>query len=81
MAEDFYLDTIDQDIDNEPMILQMGPSHPATHGTVRFILTLEGETILKCDTEVGYLHRGFEKECENSTWTQVFPYTLSLIHI
>lgn len=81
MAEDFYLDTIDQDIDNEPMILQMGPSHPATHGTVRFILTLEGETILKCDTEVGYLHRGFEKECENSTWTQVFPYTDRLNYV
>jgi NADH-quinone oxidoreductase subunit D len=46
-----------------------------THGTVRFIMTLDGETIVKCDTEIGYLHRGFEKESEASTWTQVFPYT------
>ncbi|MFW5967938.1 MAG: NADH dehydrogenase (quinone) subunit D [Persicimonas sp.] len=87
MAEDIYqtpgdqLDTIDQDIHTEPMILQMGPSHPATHGTVRFTLTLDGETIVKCDTEVGYLHRGFEKECEDSTWTQVFPYTDRLNYV
>ncbi len=74
MAEDVY-EPIDQDVHTEPMLLQMGPSHPATHGTVRFTLTLEGEKIIKCETEVGYLHRGFEKECENATWTQVFPYT------
>lgn len=80
MAEDI-LDTIDQDIHSEPMILQMGPSHPATHGTVRFTLALDGETIIKCDTEVGYLHRGFEKECENKTWTQAFPYTDRLNYV
>jgi NADH-quinone oxidoreductase subunit D len=57
------------------MILNMGPSHPATHGTVRFFLKLDGEKILHCETEIGYLHRGFEKHCENGTWTQVFPYT------
>ncbi len=59
----------------ETMELQMGPSHPATHGTIKFNLTLEGEKILACDTEVGYLHRGFAKSCEQATWTQVFPYT------
>jgi NADH-quinone oxidoreductase subunit D len=80
MAEDI-LNSIDQDIHTEPMILQMGPSHPATHGTVRFNLTIEGETIVKCDTEVGYLHRGFEKESEHSTWTQVFPYTDRLNYV
>ena len=80
MAEDVY-EPIDQDIHTEPMILQMGPSHPATHGTVRFTLALDGEKIIKCDTEVGYLHRGFEKECENSTWTQVFPYTDRLNYV
>lgn len=74
MATDI-IESIDQDIHAEPMVLQMGPSHPATHGTVRFTLTLDGETVVKCDTEVGYLHRGFEKEVENSTWVQVFPYT------
>ena len=80
MAHDI-LESIDQDIHSEPMVLQMGPSHPATHGTVRFTLTLDGETVIKCDTEVGYLHRGFEKECENSTWTQVFPYTDRLNYV
>jgi NADH-quinone oxidoreductase subunit D len=80
MAQDF-MDTIDQDIHSEPMILQMGPSHPATHGTVRFTLTLDGETIIKADTEVGYLHRGFEKEVENKTWTQAFPYTDRLNYV
>lgn len=75
------MDTIDQYIHSEPMILQMGPSHPATHGTVRFTLTLDGETIIKADTEVGYLHRGFEKEVENKTWTQAFPYTDRLNYV
>ncbi|MBI3794533.1 MAG: NADH-quinone oxidoreductase subunit D [Nitrospinae bacterium] len=63
------------DLHTEPMILNMGPSHPATHGTVRFLLKLDGEKILNCDTEIGYLHRAFEKHCEAGTWTQVFPYT------
>jgi len=53
----------------------MGPSHPATHGTIKFNLRLNGETILACDTEIGYLHRGFEKMCEQGTWTQCIPYT------
>jgi NADH-quinone oxidoreductase subunit D len=60
---------------DEVMELQMGPSHPASHGTIKFNLKLDGERILDCDVEVGYLHRGFEKMCEQGTWTQVFPYT------
>jgi NADH-quinone oxidoreductase subunit D len=60
---------------SEVMELQMGPSHPATHGTIKFNLRLDGETIVECDTEVGYLHRGFEKMCEQGTWTQCIPYT------
>lgn len=64
-----------EDLHTEAMMINVGPSHPLTHGTVRFVVTLDGETVVKCDTEVGYLHRGFEKECENCTWTQVFPYT------
>jgi len=59
----------------ETMDLQMGPSHPATHGTIKFNLKLEGEKVLDCDVEVGYLHRGFDKSCEQATWTQVIPYT------
>jgi NADH-quinone oxidoreductase subunit D len=60
---------------HEVMELQMGPSHPASHGTIKFNLKLDGETIVECDVEIGYLHRGFEKMCEQGTWTQVFPYT------
>ena len=63
------------DLPIETMDLQMGPSHPATHGTIKFNLKLEGEKVLDCDTEVGYLHRGFAKSCEQATWTQVIPYT------
>jgi NADH-quinone oxidoreductase subunit D len=59
----------------ELLTVNMGPSHPATHGTVKFLITLDGETIEHLDVEVGYLHRGFEKECEAQHWTGVFPYT------
>ncbi len=59
----------------EIMQLQMGPSHPASHGTIKFNLKLDGEHIADCDIEVGFLHRGFEKMCEQGTWTQCFPYT------
>ena len=59
----------------EIMELQMGPSHPASHGTIKFNLKLDGERIVDCDVEVGFLHRGFEKMCEQGTWTQCFPYT------
>ncbi|MGH7771863.1 MAG: NADH-quinone oxidoreductase subunit D [Candidatus Binatia bacterium] len=65
----------------ETMELQMGPSHPATHGTIKFNLKLEGEKVLDCDVEVGYLHRGFAKSCEQATWTQVIPYTDRLNYI
>ena len=60
---------------DEIMEIQMGPSHPASHGTIKFNLKLDGERIADCDVEVGYLHRGFEKMCEQGTWTQCFPYT------
>jgi NADH-quinone oxidoreductase subunit D len=57
------------------MYINMGPSHPAMHGTVRMKVELEGETIIKADPEIGFLHRGFQKSCENVTWTQCLPYT------
>jgi NADH-quinone oxidoreductase subunit D len=69
------LETGSADRAHEIMELQMGPSHPASHGTIKFNLKLDGETIVDCDVEIGYLHRGFEKMCEQGTWTQVFPYT------
>ncbi len=57
------------------MELQMGPSHPAAHGTIKFNLKLDGERVMDCDVEIGYLHRAFEKMTEQGTWTQAIPYT------
>ena len=56
--------------DNERYSLRMGPQHPATHGVLRVDLELDGETILECKPQVGYLHRGFEKLSENRTFAQ-----------
>ncbi len=66
---------VPSDPSDQIMELQMGPSHPASHGTIKFNLKLDGEQIVDCDVEVGFLHRGFEKMCEQGTWTQCFPYT------
>ncbi len=55
-------------------IVSIGPSHPATHGTVQIIAELSGERILRTDVHCGYLHRGFEKECEDHTWHNLIPY-------
>jgi len=68
------LDSAELELFAEPMLLNVGPAHPATHGTVRIVVELSGETIERCDVQVGYLHRGFEKMCERGTWSQVFPY-------
>jgi NADH-quinone oxidoreductase subunit D len=57
------------------MRMQMGPSHPSTHGTVRMVLDLDGERVVRADVQVGYLHRGFEKECESGYYYQNIPYT------
>ena len=63
------------DIHGEKMVLNMGPSHPATHGVLRIVLELDGEIITKAVPEVGYLHRGDEKIAENMTYNQFVPYT------
>jgi NADH-quinone oxidoreductase subunit D len=68
-------DDLERDLHTEHQILNMGPSHPATHGTVKFLIELDGETIVNLDVQVGYLHRGFEKECEAGSWYQAIPYT------
>jgi NADH-quinone oxidoreductase subunit D len=65
----------------EEMIINMGPSHPAMHGTVRVVLRIDGELIKDADVQVGYLHRGFEKECESSTYSQIFPYVDRLNYV
>ena len=59
----------------EKLVLNIGPSHPSTHGVLRLVLELDGEVITKADTDVGYLHRGDEKIAENMTWNQFVPYT------
>lgn len=66
---------VDEDVHGEKLVLNMGPSHPATHGVLRLLLELDGETITKADPDVGYLHRGDEKIAENMTYTQFIPYT------
>ena len=53
----------------------MGPSHPATHGVLRVVLELDGETVVACRPDIGYLHRGMEKIAENRTYLQFIPYT------
>ncbi len=63
------------DVQGEKMVLNMGPSHPATHGVLRVLIELDGETIVKADPDVGYLHRGDEKIAENMTYNQFVPYT------
>ncbi len=63
------------DIVGEKLVLNMGPSHPATHGVLRLILELDGEIITKADPDVGFLHRGDEKIAENMHYNQFVPYT------
>src|SRR6478752_657976 len=64
-----------EDLMGEKMVLNMGPSHPATHGVLRLILELDGEIITKAEPDVGFLHRGDEKIAENMHYNQFVPYT------
>jgi len=57
------------------MVVNLGPSHPASHGTIRTLAALDGEKIVAAACEIGYLHRGFEKSCENHNYNQIIPYT------
>lgn len=61
-------------LDSNEMVLNMGPQHPSTHGVLRVILKLDGETVLGTDCVIGYLHRGVEKIAENRTYQQFAPY-------
>ena len=64
-----------RDMQGEKMVLNMGPSHPSTHGVLRILLEMDGEIITKAMPDIGYLHRGDEKIAENMTYTQFIPYT------
>lgn len=70
------LDTLEHE-----MVLNLGPQHPATHGVLRVLLRLDGETIVSAETELGYLHRGYEKLAENMTYHEYIPHTDRLDYI
>ncbi len=64
----------DDALEND-MVLNMGPQHPATHGVLRVLLRLDGETVINAIPELGYLHRGYEKLAENMTYHEFIPHT------
>lgn len=77
MIESAYRAQLDLETEQygEKMVINMGPSHPATHGVLRLVLELDGEVITNVYPEIGYLHRGDEKIAENMTYAQYIPYT------
>jgi len=80
-ADELLNDEVALELSEDPMRLNMGPSHPAMHGTIRMVVDLDGETLVNLDVQPGYLHRGFEKSCERGTWAQVFPYVDRLNYV
>ena len=72
---------LDDALHSKTMIINMGPAHPATHGTIRLVIEVDGERIERCDVDVGYLHRGFEKMAEQGDYNQVIPYTDRLNYV
>ncbi|MGB5417098.1 MAG: NADH-quinone oxidoreductase subunit D [Polyangiales bacterium] len=80
-ADELTNQEIALELSEEPMRLNMGPSHPAMHGTIRMVIDLDGENLVNLDVQPGYLHRGFEKSCERGTWAQVFPYADRLNYV
>jgi NADH-quinone oxidoreductase subunit D len=66
---------VEGELKGETMALNVGPSHPTTHGVLRLLTELDGDTITKCEPVIGYLHRGDEKIAENMTYNQFVPYT------
>jgi NADH-quinone oxidoreductase subunit D len=65
----------DEEFGAEHMLINIGPQHPATHGVLRLVLELEGETVRRCIPHIGYLHSGFEKLGEYRTYNQIIPLT------
>jgi NADH-quinone oxidoreductase subunit D len=72
-SNDLYLE-FDDTLENE-MVLNMGPSHPATHGVLRILISLDGETVKRCVPDLGYLHRGYEKLAESCSYHEFIPHT------
>jgi NADH-quinone oxidoreductase subunit D len=69
-----YRDPATGEIRQETMVVNMGPQHPSTHGVLRLLLELDGETVIRCRPMIGYLHTGIEKNCEYRTWTQAITF-------
>ena len=67
-------DAVSGEIRQETMIINMGPQHPSTHGVLRLLLELDGETVIACKPVIGYLHTGIEKNTEYRTWGQGITY-------
>ncbi len=66
---------------SEHLHVNVGPAHPAMHGIIRIFAELDGETVVKSDVEIGYLHRAFEKDCEAGPWNNAIPYTDRLNYV
>src|ERR1700739_3710239 len=62
-------------VSDQTMVLNMGPQHPSTHGVLRLVIELDGETIVSLAPDIGYLHKGIEKTCEAKFYAQVTPLT------
>ena len=67
--------------ESRSMLLNVGPQHPAMHGIVRIVTELQGETVVGADVEIGYLHRAFEKMCEQGPYNNAIPYTDRLNYV
>ncbi len=66
---------LEREADPNHVVINVGPSHPTTHGTIQIIAAIDGETVRRADIHCGYLHRGFEKESEHHLYHNVIPYT------
>jgi len=69
-----FRDAATGELRQETMIINMGPQHPSTHGVLRLVLELDGETVIRCKPVIGYLHTGIEKNTEYRTWMQGVTY-------
>ncbi len=75
------MERVEKPLQTKEITLNMGPQHPSTHGVLRLVLELDGETVVKCTPYVGYLHRGIEKLSEGMTYMQALPLTDRLDYI
>jgi NADH-quinone oxidoreductase subunit D len=74
-------EVMDQEIPIQEMFLNMGPSHPSMHGVVRTMVRIVGERVVWAEVEIGYMHRAFEKQCEQMSWNTAIIYTDRLNYV